>query len=205
MPLRESSVTIISWVASLTIAAVILYTSALNVVYLVEYSNVVHEEASQIYAADRDWVFGAENSGGIDIEIVYTFLSSSEPQAAVDLRHAFLKESNKLSMDMACVGRLGEDGGSIYGFCDKLDYSRLPTWAKNFEAINIQSVYLSSPQEFRDGLASSYVGIMQSYKSDRKGWFNQEGIERMYCTTEHLARPVSKFVQRTIYTISHGV
>lgn len=196
----------LAWFASLKIALVLLYTSLLNTIYLVQHGNIVQEQFPEEYGADKEWLFGAANSGAINFSVVHDFIHSDQEESNDQILHTFLaKPTRALLASDRCVARLGEDSGSLYAFCDELDYQRMPSWAQSFDAITIQSAYLSTPQEFRSGSGSPYLAIFQAFRNEQQGWFKQEGIQRMYCTTRLLAHGQREYEERIVFTKAHGV
>lgn len=179
-----------------------------NVVYLIGFDNIVRFSFSDLYGAEQEWNFSKEYSGPINSSLVEAFAASRDSAAAVEglLSELRIKSRKEISSADACVAQRGRDGGSVYAICDRLDQMQLPEWAKDFEAIALQTIPFATVAEFRHNRFSQHLTLMQSYHGSRSGWFRNDENERKVCTSQQLARSSSEeFVPRVMYTQAHGL
>ena len=104
-----------------------------------------------------------------------------------------------------CVTTGGNGITNVYAFCENLNPAHLPVWAQGADGVLIQTLYLSSTEEFRQGKSNTALSVLQGFRNERSDWYEHDGIDRQLCTTPQLTRTdASPSASRWAYTNEYG-
>jgi hypothetical protein len=164
-----------------------------------------------LYGSQKEWLWTVDTTtAAITLGDVASLLdpnstdSESVFKAKMRTSNAATAKVPVTSKADRCVNYAGSSG-SVYGFCDELQPGELPAWAGDWEALTIQTVYMTTIEEHKRGLSPSYLAVMQAFKNSRKNWYKIDSTDRMHCTTKNLARDEVHTATRSIWTKKHGV